>query len=115
MENFKYLLIISDSTVLSTSIIKLFKYNSSNWKILLLDNTENKEVDKFILFTENDFNDFTRLYSEIESFSNIYHAIMHVTGSWTRGTIRNNDIFTQSDNMFRKNYYPCLLGNNRFI
>jgi hypothetical protein len=110
MENYKYLLVLSDSNVLSTAIIKLFKCNSSNWKILLIDNIENKEVDKFILFSDNDYNDLTHLYSEIESFSKTYHSIIHVTGSWSRGTIRNPDIFSQSKNMFNKNYYPCLLG-----
>jgi hypothetical protein len=110
MENYKYLLIISDSNVLSTAIIKVFKSISSVWKILLLDNTENKEVDKYIEYTERDYEDFTRLYSEIENFSKVYHAIIHVTGGWVRGSIKNHDIFSQSEQMFKKNYYPCLLG-----
>jgi hypothetical protein len=109
MENYKYLLVISDSNPLSNAIIKLFKCNTSNWKILLLDNAENKEVDKYIPYTPDI--DCTLLYSDIEGFSKVYHAIIHVTGCWERGTIRSSDLFTQSENMFKKNYYPCLLGN----
>jgi hypothetical protein len=110
MENYKFLLIISDSNVISTAIIKLFKCNSTNWKILSLETNDNKEVDKCIQLTYENYDNLLPLYSEIESFSKIYHAIIHISGGWIRGSIRNPDIFTQSDNMFKKNYYPCLLG-----
>jgi UDP-glucose 4-epimerase len=37
MENFKYLLVIGGTGILGSAIVKVFKNNSSNWKICVLD------------------------------------------------------------------------------
>lgn len=113
MENNKYLLVIGDSSVLCEAIIKVFKNNSSNWKICLIDYSENIAADRTIILENNCiFNeDLVRgLQPEIEAFSKAFDAIINVQGSWTRGSVKSSDIFEQSNLMFNKNYYSALLG-----
>ena len=110
MENYKYLLIISDSHLLTTSIVRVFK-NNSTWKILMINTTEDIECDKFILF-DNNFNkdNITNIYLQIETFSKKYDTIIHLSASWDKSSIKSIDIFSQSDIMFKKNYFFTLLG-----
>ena len=80
MENYKYLLLISDSNILANGIIKVFK-NNSCWKICIIDCVKNDLVDKFIYFDSNkgfEEENIKKLYSEIESFSNKFDAIIHI-------------------------------------
>ena len=114
MENYKYLLIISDSNVLANGIIKVFK-NNSCWKICIIDSFKNDQVDKFIYFDsikgfEED--NIKKLYFEVESFSNKFDAMIHICGGWEKSSIKSVSIFSQSDNMFKKNYYYSLLSFN---
>mgnify|MGYP007031243790 CR=1 FL=1 len=112
MEINKHLLIISDSHVLTPSIIKVFKNNSS-WKICMIDTVENKDVDKFILFdVNNGFNEdnIKNIYTEIESFALKFDAMIHICANWEKSSIKSINIFSQTDSMFKKNYYFSLLS-----
>jgi hypothetical protein len=114
MENYKYLLLISDSNILANGIIKVFK-NNSCWKICIIDSVKSDLVDKFIYFDSNkgfEEENVKKLYSEIESFSNKFEAIIHICGGWEKSSIKSVNIFSQSDNMFKKNYYYSLLSCN---
>ncbi len=112
METNKHLLIISDSHVLTSSVVKVFK-NNSNWKICIIDTVENKDADKFILFDmKNGFDEdnINNIYSQIESFSKKYDAMIHFCATWEKSSIKSIDIFEKTDNMFKKNYYFSLLS-----
>jgi hypothetical protein len=114
MENFKYLLLIGGNGVLGTSIVNVFKNINSNWKICVIDYQENPEADKNIIISKEDkFNDtyIKNLYERIEPFSKVFHAIINVAGGWERGSVKNIEIFSQTEEMLNKNYYSSLLGN----
>ena len=55
-----------------------------------------------------------KLYSNIEEFSKVFHAIFTVAGGWVRGSLKSINIFKQSEEMFNKNYYSSLLGKLNF-
>ena len=113
MESFKYLLVIGGSEVLGEAIVKVFKNNSSNWRICVVGSEENSLADKNILMNKNDkFNeDLVKiLYSEIDSFTSVFHAIINVAGGWMKGSVKNIDVFSESEEMFNRNYYSSLLG-----
>lgn len=114
MENFKYLLLIGGNGVLGTSILNVFKNNNSNWKICVIDYQENTEADKNILISKEDKFDesfIKNLYEKIEPFSKVFQAIINVAGGWERGSIKNIEIFSQTQEMLNKNYYSSLLGS----
>lgn len=113
MESNKYLLVIGDSSVLCSAIVKVFRNNSSNWKICLIDYSKNPEADMNILLDSDAKYDeqlVKTICTEIETFTKAFDGIINVQGSWTRGSIKSLDIFEQSAVMFNKNYYSSLLG-----
>lgn len=113
MENFKYLLVIGGTGVLGSAIVKVFKNNSSNWKICVIDYVENPQADKNITidrnmkYTEENVN---KIYSQIEEFSKVLHSIFNMAEGLVKGTVKSIDIFLQTDEMLFKNYYSCLFG-----
>jgi len=113
MENFKYLLVIGGTGILGSAIVKVFKNNSSNWKICVLDYAENPLADKSVIIDRDmKYNEenIKKIYSQIEGFSKTYHSIFNMAGGWIRGTIKSLDIFQQTDEMLFKNYYSSLFG-----
>lgn len=118
MENNKFLILIGDSGILSKSIIKVFKNSSSNWKICLVDYTENAEADKnIILNKENTYSEeaLKNVISELESFNKIYDAIINVESGLIRGSIKQLEIFDQTAKMLNRNYYSALLGKQEYL
>lgn len=118
MENFKYLLVIGGTGILGSAIVKVFKNNSSNWKICVLDYAENPQADKSIIIDRDmKYNDeyIKIIYAQIEEFSEIYHSIFNMAGGWIKGTVKSLDIFQQTDEMLFKNYYSSLFGNFKEI
>src|SRR5690242_16982549 len=98
MESFKYLLVIGGTEVLGEAIVKVFKNNSSNWRICVIGNEENTLADKNILMNKNDkYNEdlVKRLYSEIESFTTVLHAIINVAGGWMSGSVKNIEVSSE--------------------
>ena len=113
MESFKYLLVIGGAGVLGSAIIKVFKNNTTSWKICAIDFSENNLADKNIIIDKDvKFNEdlVKKLYTDIESFTKTFHAIFHVAGGWIKGSVKNIEVFTETEQMFDKNYYSCLLG-----
>src|SRR5690349_11896023 len=105
MEINKYLLIVGDSGILTQALIKVFKNNSSNWKILLIDQVANTDADKTITLEASDTyseNLLKKLYPEIENFQIKYDAIIHVEGGLIRGSIISSNIFEQTSKMLEK-------------
>ena len=94
MENYKHLLIISDSHVLTPSIVKVFQNNSS-WKIFMINTIEQVEVDKFLHidikfgFSEENLN---KIYLEIENFTNKFDAMIHLSGNWEKSSLKSINI-----------------------
>jgi hypothetical protein len=112
MENFKYLLIIGGGGTLGSAIVKVFK-NSSNWKICSIDCVENSQADKNIKLEQDakykeDL--IIKLSTEIEEFSKSYQAILNVATGWVKGSIKNIDIFKQTEEMMSKNFYSSLMS-----
>jgi hypothetical protein len=113
MENNKFLILIGDSGILSKSIIKVFKNSSSNWKICLIDYTENNEADKNILLSKTDTyseSSIKSIISGLENLNKSYDAIINVESGLVRGSIKNIEIFEQSKQMLSRNYFSALLG-----
>ena len=114
MENFKYLLVIGGTGILGSAIVKVFKNNSSNWKICVLDYAENPQADKSLIIDRDmKYNEenIKKIYTQIEEFSKFYHSIFNMAGGWIKGTVKSIDIFKQTDEMLFKNYYSSLFGN----
>jgi hypothetical protein len=114
MENYKYLLVIGGTGNLGSAIVKVFKNNSSDWRICVMDYMENPQADKNILVDHDmQYNEeyITGLYSQIEEFSSVYNCIFNMAGGWVKGTVSSLDVFKQSQDMMSKNFYTSLLGN----
>lgn len=116
MEGFKHMLLIGDKNmdILVNAIIRVFKSNSSLWRILLIDFSKNELADKTILIGENEKIDsklLSKLYLEIESNCSGFDAVISVANDFEKGSVKNSDVFEQSEKMMRKNYYLSLLGN----
>lgn len=113
MENFKYLLLIGGTGVLGSAIVKMFKNNSNNWKICVIDYAENKESDfNIILDKEEKYNEqfVKKLNEKIEAFNNSFQCIINVAGGWLSGSVKSTDIFEQTEDMMNKNYMSSLLA-----
>jgi NAD(P)-dependent dehydrogenase (short-subunit alcohol dehydrogenase family) len=106
------LLVIGGSGVLGRAIINAFK-NSSNWKICVLDYVENCLADQNIIIDkETKFNEqyVKNLYKDLESFTKSLHAIINVAGGWIKRSIKQVEVFTDSEEMINKNYFSSLLS-----
>lgn len=113
MESFKYLLVIGGTEVLGKAIVEVFKSNSTNWKVIAIGTEENIKADKNIIISQNEkFNEnlVKRIYGEIESITSVTHLIINVEGGWMKGSVKNIEVFQESEEMLNKNYYSSLLG-----
>jgi hypothetical protein len=113
MENFKYLLLLGGNGCLGSAIVKVFKNNSTSWKIIIIDYAENNDADHNIILDKNDKYDevfITNIYRKIELYSKNIHSIINVAGGWVSGSIKNIEIFEQSYSMLNENYFSSLLG-----
>ncbi len=110
--NIKYLLIIGGNGEIGKSIIKLFRNDSTiTWKICIIDCNRNDEADKTIQIKIEKFTETTikQIKKELEAFNKLYDGIITLSGSWVGGSIKNTEIFEQSDKMFSHNYYTALV------
>ncbi len=115
MESLKYLLVIGGHGALGDAIIEAFKNEDSSWQICVLDLQISEKADKNIIIEKIEkFSEepLANLCKELQSFSKKFDAIFNVARGYVRGSIRDPKIFLQSDEMFSKNYYFSLLGNN---
>lgn len=115
----KYLLIVGGTDSLGKEIAKVFKSNSSKWKIISIDYIDNTNADINITLNEKDkYSSKTvinNIYNSISSFSNDrLHCIINLSSIWKKSQLKQLDIFDDMDEMLNMNFTSSLLGN-RFI
>lgn len=113
MESLNYLLIIGGSGDLGHALVESFYNTKSLWRICVIDTQEYEKADKNIIFNFKDkfsSESVNKLCIEIEKFSKYYDAIFDVTRGFKKGSIKSQDIFAQSEEMFSTNYYFSVLG-----
>lgn len=108
----KYVLIIGGSGCLGKALSKIFKSGNSNWKVHVIDYIENDEADKCIVLNQNEkFLSETMIKTIYQGIDKIkYESIINVSGAYEGGSIKNIEIFDQSEKMLQANYYTSLLG-----
>lgn len=114
MESFQYLLIIGGYGDFGNAIIETFKNQNSIWKICVIDLNQNLKADVNIIIDQEDqFSQewLKKIYSELEKFSKYYDAIFDITRAWKIGSIKSPEIFAQTEEMFKRNYFFSILGN----
>lgn len=112
----KYLLIVGGTDTLGKEIAKVFKSNSSKWKIMSIDYMDNSNADMNISLNEKDKYSsksvINNIYNTISSFSNDkLHCIINLSSVWKKSQLKQIEIFDDMDDMFNMNFTSSLLGN----
>ncbi len=108
----KKLLLLGGNGQLGKVIVNTFK-SSNYWKILSLDFKENKNADDNFLIDSlmNDKNlDLTLLHNALSDTK--YDAIVNVAGGWMGHSLKDNNILSSFETMFRMNTLSTVLAGH---